>query len=191
MRKINGAWHVIVVLYSLGFGLMVQAQSTSFHSAPTSAKDLTPPSMADSGASGQPLYERHCASCHGATGQGTGNIPSLTTAIVKSASPGELFWFISKGDPSDGMPSWEQLPEKQRWQIVSFLKAFEPLGAAAPGAADAETSFEVAAVPKPPFTDYRFEQPGQIHKIVPVMLQEGGVDQRSAIRPLLWFVRSQ
>jgi hypothetical protein len=65
MRKINGAWHVIVVLYSLGFGLMVQAQSTSFHSAPTSAKDLTPPSIADSGKAGKQLYERHCASCHG------------------------------------------------------------------------------------------------------------------------------
>ena len=34
-----------------------------------------------------------------------------------------------------------------------------------PAAADAETSSEVALAPKPPFTDYRFEKPGQIHKI--------------------------
>ncbi len=165
MRRTNGASRIIFVLYSLVYGLMLQAQSTSFHGAPASANDLTPPSIADSGESGKPLYERHCASCHGAAGQGSGNIPSLTTATIKSASPGELFWFISKGDPSDGMPSWEQLPEKQRWQIVSCLKAFEPWAAAAPAAAGAETSFEVAPAPKPPFTDYRFEKPGKIHKI--------------------------
>lgn len=154
-KSSNGACHVIFVLYSLGYGLMVQAQSTSFHGAPTSAKDLTPPSIADSGESGQPLYARHCASCHGATGQGSGNIPSLTTATVKSGSLGELFWFISNGDPGDGMPSWEQLPEKQRWQIVSYLKAVAPFGAAAPAAVGDETSFEVAPALKPPFTDSR------------------------------------
>jgi mono/diheme cytochrome c family protein len=115
MRRTSGACHIIFVLYSLVYGLMLQAQSTSFHGAPASANDLTPPSIADSRESGKPLYERHCASCHGATGQGSGNIPSLTTATIKSASPGELVWFISKGDPNDGMPSWAQLPEKQRW----------------------------------------------------------------------------
>ena len=160
------ACHVIFVLCSLLCGFTLRAQTTSFHGAPASASQLTPPPIADSGEIGKQLYERHCASCHGATGQGSGNIPSLTTAIIKSVSSGQLFWFISKGDPSDGMPSWEQLPEMQRWQIVGHLKAFEPLGAAETPTANAETAFETAPPPKPPFTDYRFEHPGQIHKIM-------------------------
>ncbi|HEY3937975.1 MAG TPA: PQQ-dependent sugar dehydrogenase [Bryobacteraceae bacterium] len=165
MKTTNGACCIVFTLYPWVCGLMLPAQNASFHGAPPSAKDLIPPSTGNSAENGKPLYERHCASCHGATGQGSGNIPSLTTAAVKSASPGELFWFISKGDPSDGMPSWEQLPEKQRWQIVSYLKAFESLGAAAPEKAGVETSSEAAPPPKPPFTDYRFEKPEQIHKI--------------------------
>ncbi|HET9389881.1 MAG TPA: PQQ-dependent sugar dehydrogenase [Steroidobacteraceae bacterium] len=166
MRETHGACQVIFVLCSLVYGLMLQAQPRSFHGAPASARELTPPSAADSAESGKPLYERHCASCHGASGQGSGNIPALTAATLKSVPPGELFWFISKGDPLNGMPSWEQLPEKQRWQVISYLKALEPRGTAAPAvAAGAEPSVEVAPPPRPPFTDYRFEKPGQTHKI--------------------------
>jgi glucose/arabinose dehydrogenase/mono/diheme cytochrome c family protein len=165
MKSTNGTRYVILVFYSLVCGLMLQAQNTSFHGAPSSAKDLTPASLADGAEKGKLLYERHCASCHGAAGQGSGNVPPLTKATIKSVSPGELFWFISKGDPKDGMPSWEQLSETQRWQIVSYLKTSEPLGAPAPAPVDTETFPEVGPAPKPPFTDYRFEKPGQSHKI--------------------------
>jgi hypothetical protein len=47
----------------------------------------------------------------------------LTTALVKNAAPGELFWFITNGDLNKGMPSWSQLPKQQRWQIVTFLES--------------------------------------------------------------------
>ena len=63
------------------------------------------------------------------------------------------------------MPSWGHLPKTQRWQIVSYLKTSESFGASAPATSDAETRSESAPPPKPPFTDYRFEKPGQIHKI--------------------------
>ena len=161
----RAACRIIFALYFLVSGLLLSGQTISFHGAPSSAKALTPPSIDHSAEEGRPLYERHCASCHGAAGDGSGNVPSLTTATIKSVSPGELFWFISKGDANDGMPSWEQIPETQRWQIVGYLKTLKPLGAAAPGPANAQTSSEGAPAPKPPFTDYRFETPGQIHKI--------------------------
>ena len=166
--SLSGRFSLFQTLFSLYFLAHwpnLQGQATSFHDAPASAKELTSPSIADSGENGKPLYKGYCASCHGDAGQGTGNVPSLTTATIKSASPGELFWFISKGDPNDGMPSWAQLPEKQRWQIVSYLKTFESLGATAPETAGVESSSEFAPAPRPPFTDYRFEKPGQIHKI--------------------------
>jgi glucose/arabinose dehydrogenase len=165
MRRTNGASPIIFALCSLVLGLVLKAQTTSFHNAPASAKDLKPLADIDRLDSARQSYERYCARCHGVSGQRTGNVPSLMTATIKSASSGELFWFISKGDPNDGMPSWAQLPEKQRWQIVSYLKTFESSGAAAPETAGVETSSEVAPAPRPPFTDYRFEKPGQIHKI--------------------------
>jgi glucose/arabinose dehydrogenase/mono/diheme cytochrome c family protein len=165
MRTTNRACRIIFALCSLVLVVTFNAQTTSFHNAPASAKDLKPLADTDRLDSARQSYERHCASCHGVSGQGSGNIPSLTTATIKSASPGELFWFISKGDPDNGMPSWAQLPENQRWQIVSYLKTVESSGAAAPEETGVETSSEVAPAPRPPFTDYRFERPGQIHKI--------------------------
>lgn len=158
-------FQILFGLYVLAHCPNLQGQTISFHGAPASAEHFTSPYIADRGENGKPLYETHCASCHGTAGQGSGNIPSLTTATIRSASSGELFWFISKGNPNDGMPSWAQLPNKQRWQIVSYLKNFESFGAAAPEIAGVETSSEVAPAPRPPFTDYRFEKPGQIHKI--------------------------
>jgi glucose/arabinose dehydrogenase len=89
----------------------------------------------------------------------------LTTATIKTTSPGELFWFISEGSPNNGMPSWTQLPETQRWQIVSYLKMSESLGASKPGITFAGSPSEMPPPPRPPFTDYRFEKPGNIHKI--------------------------
>jgi glucose/arabinose dehydrogenase len=156
---------MIFALYSLMCGSMLPAQNTNFHGAPPSAKGLIPPPIVGSAQYGKPLYELHCASCHGIGGQGSGNVPSLTAGAIKSVSPGELFWFISKGNSNDGMPSWEQLPETQRWQIVSYLKTPELFERATLTASGAETSSEAAPAPKPPFTDYRFESPGQVHKI--------------------------
>jgi glucose/arabinose dehydrogenase len=155
----------IFALCILTLCLTAEGQTTSFHGAPATAKDLQYTAAATTSENGRALYQEHCASCHGAMGQGSGNVPSLTTATIKSTSPGEIFWFISTGNPNDGMPSWAQLPESQRWQIVSYLKASDSLQAAAPEAAVVDTSAGPAPAPRPPFTDYRFEQPGQIHKI--------------------------
>ena len=165
MSRTNDVRHLILALCCLVSGLMLKAQTTSFHNAPAYTKGLKPLAETDLPDSAGQLYQRYCASCHGVSGQGSGNIPSLTTVAVKSASLGELFWFISNGDPSNGMPSWKQLHETQRWQIATYLKTSNPFGPVAPTTADAEPSSEAAPPPKPPFTDYRFEKPGEIHKI--------------------------
>ncbi len=51
-----------------------------------------------------------------------GPAPALDTAGLRKAKPGELFWFISTGKLTSGMPSWSNLPKPQRWQIVTFLQ---------------------------------------------------------------------
>jgi len=111
-------------------------------------------------------YADHCAACHGARGEGTGNIPALSAAAVQAKSDQTLFDFITKGDEANGMPSWKQLPEAERHQIVAFVKSF-PKGAvaAAPTAAAGATAGLDAPAPAAPFTDFRYEAPGRTRKV--------------------------
>lgn len=102
----------------------IVGQSASFRGAPSSSAQTTNPysGNAQAAAGGKKLYAQNCSACHGNNLQGIGPAPSLTTASVKNAAPGELFWFITNGDLIKGMPSWSQLPKQQRWQIVTFLE---------------------------------------------------------------------
>ena len=146
-----------------------QAQDATFHNAPASAKQEKNPFAGQLTGTEKSLYHQRCASCHGENGEGTGNIPVLASGKAQSASDGELFWYITKGDLNNGMPSWAQLPQKERWQIVAFIRV---LGGSKPGsprvplsADEAVTTSLNAPPPKAPFTDFRYEQPGKIRKI--------------------------
>lgn len=100
------------------------AQPPSFRNAPASASATTNPYAGNAAASaaGRKLYAQNCAQCHGDHLQGMGPAPALDTAGLRKAKPGELFWFISTGKLTSGMPSWSNLPKPQRWQIVTFLQ---------------------------------------------------------------------
>ena len=165
--------HTSVLLFvALGAWLPVIAQNASFHNAPATAAEAKNPYAGKRAAAqaGANLFGRHCASCHGPTGGGTGNIPALATGPTQTAADGAIFWFITQGDPNNGMPSWASLSEQQRWQVVTYLKALgganPPLPTAKAGAAPAESNAAPAAPPpSAPFTDYRFEKPGTVRKI--------------------------
>jgi glucose/arabinose dehydrogenase len=76
-----------------------------------------------------------------------------------------LFWFISRGAPANGMPSWASLPQTQRWQIVTYLKTLPTVKVtAAPSVAAIGSSIDTPP-PTPPFTDFRYEAPGRSRKI--------------------------
>ena len=80
-------------------------------------------------ASGKKLAETNCASCHGASGKGDGPAAAAlnpkpadwTSAKVQAESEGELFWKISNG--RGPMPPWKHLSEKDRWDLVSYVKS--------------------------------------------------------------------
>ena len=101
----------------------LKAQSANFHGAPDAAKLVDDPyeGAADK-TEGKRLYGIHCASCHGRNAEGSGNVPGLVDGVLESVTPGELFWFITQGEPRSGMPSSGNLPEPERWQLVSYLK---------------------------------------------------------------------
>jgi len=147
----------------------LRAQNASFHNAPPSAKTTKNPYEGQQPDAARSAYQSRCAACHGPNGEGSGNIPNFTSPKAQGASDGELFWYITKGDVNNGMPSWESLPEKDRWQIVNFLRV---LGGSKPGSPRVRLSADEAVAtaasappPKAPFTDYRYEKPGAVRKI--------------------------
>ena len=150
----------------------LRAQNKNFHDAPASAKRLKDPYAANKQvmAKGHDLFHRYCARCHGESAQGSGNIPSLVDGALETVTPGEVFWFVTKGSPDNGMPSWAKLPRNVRWESVTYVKS---LGLSAPGTSPESTPAPPAAMtssiteppPKPPFTDFRYEQPGKVRKI--------------------------
>jgi len=155
--------------------LLAADVDTRFHNAPASAKAAKNPYAGgeEAAQAGQKLYARNCLSCHGKTGNGTGRVPSLVDGRLDSVTPGEMFWFITRGDKENGMPAWGSLPAKQRWQIVTYVKSMgTPQGtsqamqeATVPPAPDTNPSKLKAPPPTPPFTDFRYEKPGMSHKI--------------------------
>lgn len=75
---------------------------------------------------GAQLYRDHCAQCHQADAQGDGKKkPSLRTADVRTASDGDIEWFLRQGDLRHGMPSWSSLTQAQRWAIIAYLRSFK------------------------------------------------------------------
>ena len=121
---------------------------------------------------GKKLCARNGPSCHGKTGNGTDKTSSLVDGTLGSVTPGEVFWFIWRGNEDNGMP-WASLPVKQRWQIVNYVKSMgtsmatsQPAQeASAPPPPDMNPSKLKAPPPIPPFTDFRYEKPGTLHKI--------------------------
>jgi glucose/arabinose dehydrogenase len=146
----------------------ISAQDAHFHNAPSSSSQLKNPDAGQSAAvgAGSKLYATHCASCHGAAGRGTGNIPVLYRGATQTAPDGEVFWFITTGSVDNGMPSWQQLPEKQRWQLVAYLKSLKNSSVARQVQPTIVKPVKTdAPPPTPPFTDFRFEAPGTSRKI--------------------------
>lgn len=87
---------------------------------------------------GARLYSRHCASCHGADGEGGGpraqkaspTLPSLAHSIEQPYSTDPyLIWTILQGGKPLGTdkPAFEsKISERDAWRIISFMRAGFP-----------------------------------------------------------------
>src|SRR4029077_17693425 len=166
-RIFHGLSMAVAVVAALLLSLAA-AQNANFHNAPASVKALKNPYEGQQPPNARALFHLRCARCHGENGEGSGNIPPLKVERIKAVTPGEIFWFITKGDVPNGMPSWATLPKQQRWQIVSYVQSLgQPQRAqtsrqpATPLAAEKLN----APPPPPPFTDSRYEKPGEVRKI--------------------------
>lgn len=81
---------------------------------------------------GQERYGIYCAPCHDAVGTGKGLVPtrgwvpppSFHDPRIQEFVPGQLFQVISEGVRT--MPSYaRQIPESDRWAIVSYIQALQ------------------------------------------------------------------
>jgi len=112
------------------------AQDPNWVAAPEAAAKPNPlAGKTQAVAGGRKLFLRHCAQCHNRDGSGLKNAADLQLPFVQNQSDGTLFWKISNGNLPHGMPSFSNLPELQRWQIVLFLRTLRPARADPGGSA--------------------------------------------------------
>jgi mono/diheme cytochrome c family protein len=83
------------------------------------------------------LFRENCVLCHGKTGAGDGPAgkalnrkpADFTDAkTMKKATDGELFWKMTTGRLP--MPSWAQLSDTQRWELVNYIRTLSGKAAA-------------------------------------------------------------
>jgi mono/diheme cytochrome c family protein len=120
---------VAVGSFVLGVGVAVVSGQGEWK-APAEAKNQTNPVKGIGNA--KKTVETNCVMCHGPSGKGDGPAAAAlpppkpadwTSPNVQSQPDGELFWKISNG--RGAMPPWKHLPEKDRWEIVNYIRTLK------------------------------------------------------------------
>jgi mono/diheme cytochrome c family protein len=89
------------------------------------------PNTPETRAEGAQMYDVYCAVCHGATGQGDGQIadhfsrmPNLALPYVQDYTDGWIYAIIREGGRS--MPPFaHSMSLSERWSLVHYVKTFE------------------------------------------------------------------
>jgi DMSO reductase family type II enzyme heme b subunit len=101
----------------------------------------TPKPVDENVQAGKAIFEQRCKVCHGPEGNGEGPAATYlkprprdftkglfkirTTPSGKLPTDQDLFKVISQGMMGTVMPAWEtNLSEKERWQVISYVKTF-------------------------------------------------------------------
>jgi putative copper export protein/mono/diheme cytochrome c family protein len=139
---------------------------------PTSYYASAEPYATASVVRGAAVYADNCALCHGATGRGDGSaaasLPSrpadLTEPHLFAHSPGDLFWWVSRGMDEGVMPGFAGvLSSDQRWDVINFIRA------RAAGVLAREIGPEVTIAAAPEVPDFTLEAGGVQHTLRQVL----------------------
>jgi DMSO reductase family type II enzyme heme b subunit len=99
------------------------------------------PALAQQGdaTAGKRVYDLRCASCHGEKGDGKGpgaelldprprdftsGVYKVRSTVNRVPTDQDLFRIITMGMPGTSMPAWDVLPERERWNLVAYIKTF-------------------------------------------------------------------
>jgi mono/diheme cytochrome c family protein len=120
---------VVVLFVVASYAADVRQPDSTWVAPPNAASKRNPlASRPELAAGGARIFAERCAMCHGDTGRGTPDAPSLVTDDVLNQTDGSLFWKISSGNTRAGMPTFSFLPEGQRWQLVLHVRNLGRVG---------------------------------------------------------------
>jgi mono/diheme cytochrome c family protein len=133
MLHVDVRWVVTTLAAVTATSMVVGAASPETWKAPVRTNSKVSPLKADATVlkAGKTIFERDCAACHGAKGEGDGPKASdlerspgeLGCEETQAQSDGALFWKISEGRAP--MPAMKSLlSETERWQLVTYLRTF-------------------------------------------------------------------
>src|SRR5581483_5082460 len=101
---------------------------------------MTIPQSADLVARGKEVYHEHCVGCHGEQGDGNGPAATFlfprprdftagvfkfhTTPSGSLPTDGDLFRTVTRGVRWTAMPTWHEIPDKDRLAVITYIKTF-------------------------------------------------------------------
>lgn len=135
MGKYAGAVWLLVCLSFAGIAQekapTPQNSAAEFKIPPEAAKRANPVRPTEfSIAEGRRVYKTQCAMCHGAAGDGKGELAEVMAlklldyrdaAALKDFTDGELFYVLNKGKGQ--MPGQEgRMKPAQQWHLINFIR---------------------------------------------------------------------
>jgi len=120
--------YFLVVIFLAATGAVLAASSSRWDHVPAKDHARANPlaGSPDSVFAGELIYRDHCLQCHKENAAGDGHKkPALRSPRMRSATDGDIEWFLRQGDLGHGMPSWSNLPQPQRWQLVTYLRSIQ------------------------------------------------------------------
>lgn len=126
------------VIYALLAMLTISVMNSKAYSqewiAPKSAENIENPIKNDkvSIKEAKKIFTNMCLICHGAKGKGDGvasvalnpKPANFSSDKIQKQSDGALFWKLTEGR-TPMAPYKEILTEKQRWQLVNYIRIFK------------------------------------------------------------------
>lgn len=117
-------WRFAILLFFIGLAIcrsFTASAQSRFNGSNGSADDAAVPVKADP-AAGKPIFERHCAPCHGMSGSG-GRGPRLNRSYLPHAPDDtELRSVITNGIPP-GMPDASYLSDDEIANVAAHIRA--------------------------------------------------------------------
>jgi len=131
-----------LVAYVQKLGTNRGAWREAFEPQMLSASVMAIPQTDEQVARGKRVYDRRCVGCHGVKGDGNGPVATFldprprdftlasfkfrTTPSGSLPTDGDLYRTLTRGVRWTAMPTWHELPEKDRIAVIAYIKTFSP-----------------------------------------------------------------
>ncbi|HEU5321831.1 MAG TPA: cbb3-type cytochrome c oxidase subunit II [Methylomirabilota bacterium] len=129
-----------LVAYVQKLGTNRGAWRETFEPQALAVSVMSIPQTDDQVARGKAVYERRCVGCHGVKGDGNGPVAAFldprprdftlgafkvrTTPSGSLPTDGDLYRTLARGVRWTAMPTWHELPEKDRIAVITYVKTF-------------------------------------------------------------------